>query len=427
MRFFWKRLPLALVALPIAPTGFAPQAAAQAVEVDAPGTEVRVGPDGAGGGGVKVQAPGVKVQVQRGGAGGGGGGVVEIGPEERASEQMHLEAAELQAQAQAMQEQAAKLQAEARALAEQAKLRAVPAYWLGLMGGEISPELRAQLGLEGVGVLVREVVPEGPAAKAGFLQHDILVRSGDQPIASMEDLVGLVSKVGAEGGTLEIEAIRAGKPITIAVKPEQKGVNLLTERPIEVPAPFQFRVFGPGGIVQGGMPQGQAVQVQTQSLENYLVGDIAVKIVSGAEGSLVTVQRGENSWNLKDTSPESLESLPPDVRGVVQGLLAGRGKGAAPGNVGVNVDLSGIEAMLPNMPEFFQNRRMGRTDIKAEVEALQRQVEELRRQFGVPAPDVAPAFEPQIEERPIEKPQPPKPPQAPPAKRVEIEVPAESK
>ena len=61
------------------------------------------------------------------------------------------------------------------------------------MGGPVTPELRAQIDIpEGQGLLVRQVVPDSPAAKAGLKNFDILLRANDTDLHDMRDLMELV-------------------------------------------------------------------------------------------------------------------------------------------------------------------------------------------------------------------------------------------
>ena len=56
----------------------------------------------------------------------------------------------------------------------------MPKHWIGMLGGPATPELRAQLDIpEGQGLLVRQVVPDSPAAKAGLQDFDILLKAND--------------------------------------------------------------------------------------------------------------------------------------------------------------------------------------------------------------------------------------------------------
>ena len=54
--------------------------------------------------------------------------------------------------------------------------------------------LAEHLGLKaGEGIVVRALMPDGPAAKAGVAVHDIITRVADQPVASSQDLTKLVA------------------------------------------------------------------------------------------------------------------------------------------------------------------------------------------------------------------------------------------
>jgi putative serine protease PepD len=75
--------------------------------------------------------------------------------------------------------------------------------WLGVTGGNITPEAAQEFGAE-QGAFIREVVNGGPADKAGLRANDIVVEFNGQPIESMDDLVVAIRehKVG--------EAVRLG-------------------------------------------------------------------------------------------------------------------------------------------------------------------------------------------------------------------------
>ena len=99
----------------------------------------------------------------------------------------------------------------------------MPAYWIGLMGGPVSDELRAHLELPAdQGILVREVVPDSPAAKAGVQQYDILLRAGEDELMGMKDLVAHVAKAGEDEGAVKLDLIRRGRQETTEVTPEKR-------------------------------------------------------------------------------------------------------------------------------------------------------------------------------------------------------------
>ena len=112
-------------------------------------------------------------------------------------------------------------------------------YWVGLRGRNVEePVLRTQFQLAAdMGVVIEQVVPESPAAKAGLRQHDILLRANDETLQSMNQLAELVST--SEGKPIELQLIRLGQEETIVVVPES--------RPADMRANNDANVFGFGG------------------------------------------------------------------------------------------------------------------------------------------------------------------------------------
>ncbi len=65
------------------------------------------------------------------------------------------------------------------------------------------------------GVIVSEVVPGGPASKAGLQPQDVIVSVDGAPIKNGDELIGIVSDK-KPGSTVSLGLIRAGKHLTIA-------------------------------------------------------------------------------------------------------------------------------------------------------------------------------------------------------------------
>src|SRR3954454_431365 len=177
-----------------------------------------------------------------------------------------------------------------------------PKYWIGLLGGPIPPDhvLRAQLDLpENQGLLVANVLPNSPAAKAGLKQYDVLVKANNKELHEMKDLVDLVLSEGPKKGQITLDVLRRGKHETIALKPEERPANAPTPQlgrddeegtpggpdvdqfmqQFRNRFPMQFRNMGPGVIVGGGagvanMPNGVSVSI---TKENDKPAHISVK------------------------------------------------------------------------------------------------------------------------------------------------------
>ena len=93
-------------------------------------------------------------------------------------------------------------------------LNSGPTPWLGVTVDEVSDELRAQLPIErGAGLVVRGVVPDGPAAQAGLQIHDVLVKLDDQLLVNGNQLSALV-RMKKDGEKARLTYFRGGKSST---------------------------------------------------------------------------------------------------------------------------------------------------------------------------------------------------------------------
>jgi serine protease Do len=98
--------------------------------------------------------------------------------------------------------------------------------YLGVNIQSITPDIASSLGLkDNKGAMVAEVVPGGPAAKAGFEQGDIVTAIDGQAVDDSYDLTRRVASVPT-GNVATFTVSRQGKPLqlkaTIAVRPDQQ-------------------------------------------------------------------------------------------------------------------------------------------------------------------------------------------------------------
>ena len=82
--------------------------------------------------------------------------------------------------------------------------------------------VRAGDGGIAAGVRVVSVAPNGPAARAGLRQGDVVVAAGGQPVQSPSQLVAAVERAGV-GRPLSLTVNRGGTELQVAVTPAQLG------------------------------------------------------------------------------------------------------------------------------------------------------------------------------------------------------------
>lgn len=105
--------------------------------------------------------------------------------------------------------------------------------WLGIMLGTVPAALSAQLNQlipAGQGVLVQNIEPGSPAAKAGIQSNDVLLTYGDQKLYSPAQLSSLVS-VTAPGNSIEMQVVRQGKLKKSQVKIGSRKLPAQNARP----------------------------------------------------------------------------------------------------------------------------------------------------------------------------------------------------
>jgi serine protease Do len=90
--------------------------------------------------------------------------------------------------------------------------------FIGLITAEIPEILAAHLNTnEGEGVLIRNLLPGGPAEKAGFVRYDVITRVGGRSVGSPEQLSKQIASY-KPGDEVAIDYIHAGKPESKTVK-----------------------------------------------------------------------------------------------------------------------------------------------------------------------------------------------------------------
>lgn len=135
--------------------------------------------------------------------------------------------------------------------AEQPRAAAAAAY-LGIGTSTVPDVLAAHLNLKPEeGVVVRSIDPDGPAAKAGLAEHDVITRIDGQQVGSHADVVRAIQK-HQPGKEIPVDFIHQGKPanksLTLAARPDGAAA---------IPVPNQL-----DDLMLQGMPEDQAKRIR---------------------------------------------------------------------------------------------------------------------------------------------------------------------
>jgi serine protease Do len=106
--------------------------------------------------------------------------------------------------------------------------------WIGVQITAIDKEIAPALGLDRVrGALVREVVPEGPAAKGGLQPGDVITAFEGKTIEDSFELPLLAGEAGV-GKTVKVDVLRDNKPKSLNVTLGDHPDNNAPKKSMEV-------------------------------------------------------------------------------------------------------------------------------------------------------------------------------------------------
>lgn len=98
--------------------------------------------------------------------------------------------------------------------------------WLGVNLQDLSKDLAASYGLKAnEGVLLSEVLENGPAAAAGLKQGDIILKFGDKKVSDVTQFRFWVAAAGP-GKAVPVEVFRNGKVVPLTVKLAERNASL---------------------------------------------------------------------------------------------------------------------------------------------------------------------------------------------------------
>ena len=190
--------------------------------------------------------------------------------------------------------------------------------WLGVRIQRVTPELAEGLRMDdNVGALVASVTPDGPAAKAGIQQGDVIVKFNDRVVLESSKLPRMVAETPI-GSEVPVTLWRKGKEVTLHAE-----LGALSEAMVAAAAP--------------GRPETQARPDAVSAL--------------GVELSKLTGQLRQKL------------DLPDDITGVMVTKVDGKGsaaaKGIKAGDVIVEVDQESVESSEDVAKQIEKARKTG--------------------------------------------------------------------
>jgi len=210
-------------------------------------------------------------------------------------------------------------------------------YWLGILVAPADVLLKTHLGIQ-AGVVVEQVVPESPAAKAGILVNDILLKFGDAELADVEALQKAVSE--NKDREAKVTLLRAGKQTTVNVTPQVRPADVGLAAPVrpgdwgqisEMLKKLERGEFGEDPLRMFFVQPGVVVpkDLKQRRIELFTSPPGAVQLPKGTRVTVtrendapakITVEKDGQKW---EVSEEELDKLPEDVRPAVKGMLSG--------------------------------------------------------------------------------------------------------
>jgi len=234
------------------------------------------------------------------------------------------------------EDQKAPATAPAEAAAEAAE--AAAGYWLGILGAPADTLLKTHLKLD-AGVVVEQVVPDSPAAKAGIRQNDILLRFGDVELTDVEGLMKAVAENKDREAKLAL--LREGKETTVTVKPAPRPAGIAVppmpgggdwgritdwmmkrmERGAAGEDPLRMFFVHPGVVMPKELKERRFEIFSGPSATLQMPKNTSITITrQQEEPAKIIVQQGDQKWEVTE---KELDKLPEDVRPAVKAMLGG--------------------------------------------------------------------------------------------------------
>ncbi len=203
--------------------------------------------------------------------------------------------------------------------------------WMGVEIQSVNADIAASMGRkDSKGAIVATIVPNGPAAKGGFQQGDLVLALNGKPVDDSKDLTRRVAMLPA-GATATFAILRGGQPKTLTVK-----IGERKEQQADNDAPQRPGAAAPGGNTGEAMGLGLASVTpslrQQYSLEGNVNGVIVTRVDPNSDAADKGIQEGDvvvSVANRPVRTPQDIKSRIADAhaagRSTVLIMVAGKG------------------------------------------------------------------------------------------------------
>ncbi len=211
------------------------------------------------------------------------------------------------------------------------------------------------------GLVVRVVLPDSPAAKAGVERGAILLRANDKPLTTPAVLRQVVQQSG--GKEVKLLLWQQGKKQQLAVKPNKLDAIFGGF------GQFPFEAMQP----PPGMPEPPMFVAGFWGLRGKIPADVAIRIEKPAgKPAQVRVQRGKEVW---EAPLDELNKLPREPRNWVRRLLSRGIPGFFPGVF--------PEEFSPPSSAFPEPALPPSKEVREQLNQLQQRLQRLERQLNL--------------------------------------------
>ena len=191
--------------------------------------------------------------------------------------------------------------------------------WFGAAGQQVTTDLAASLGLRRpVGVLINDIYPGSPAARAGLKPGDVVIQLNRREVAEPKALRFRIATLNV-GGTASLSIIRRGK---------RRSLNLPIEAPPEVPPRNITKVAGRHYLAGATVANLSPALAEELSIDVMQRGVIVLAIVRRSPARRIGLQPGDMIVKLNGTTVDTIKSLKAVIeRGAARWSIAVRRDG----------------------------------------------------------------------------------------------------